>query len=196
MDPYVENGYNFYDIRLQTQYNFQPLTNFLNQKELQQSAFGGFIPWQMCNMTSHSLFNDGWEIDRSQLVSEMLQTQLDFNGEKYYPRFLLIGGTDDFAVNAFGVKQWTLNMKWPQQQEYADAHDFPFYANTLPAGTIRSVATNGGPMGFSFAAIFNAGHMAPHDAPEPVYRVLLQFIKNEKFFQYDLPQKSYYQVTP
>lgn len=178
MNPYMENGWNFYDIRRTGNYDMNYITTFMNRRDVQMSLLGQTWNWQSCNMSVNSVFSRSWEHDRTAQVIEMLEGGI---------RILVLGGMDDFAVNWLGCKAWAINLPWSGQSDFTSTPDTMWFTNEKPAGFARSVATKGGKMGFSFVGILNAGHLVPHDQPYNMQQMMIHFVKDEPFYSWPGP---------
>jgi len=79
---------------------------------------------------------------------------------------LLYNGADDLICNWMGTQTWSVNMKWPGQQNYIDAANQTFIlSNQKSAGWFKA-ATASGSKQLTWLIINEAGHMVPFNQPQ------------------------------
>eukprot|EP00744_Colponema_vietnamica_P000910 GILI01001568.1.p1 GENE.GILI01001568.1~~GILI01001568.1.p1 ORF type:complete len:481 (+),score=142.23 GILI01001568.1:42-1484(+) len=181
--PYENTGLNVYDIRKpcigDLCYDMTQIINFMNLPQT-QADFG--VPqqsWTPCSMTVNQAFTDDWWQRFDGYVADMLNGA-GAAGTKPL-RVMIYAGDMDFICNWIGNKAWTLNLEWTQKAQFNVAADLPFSlsAGSSPVATIRSIPGATGPIQFTFAQVYNAGHMVPMDQPAAIYSLLDRFVNNK-----------------
>ncbi|KZT70196.1 serine carboxypeptidase [Daedalea quercina L-15889] len=105
----------------------------------------------------------GWDLNRRfmALQDEMHPTQYYLEGLlERGVRVLIYVGAYDFICNWIGNERMTLNLEWTGQSEFVAQPLREWKVDGAVAGLTRSV----GPL--TFATIYGAGHMVPHDMPK------------------------------
>eukprot|EP00388_Colpodella_angusta_P001687 GDKJ01005190.1.p1 GENE.GDKJ01005190.1~~GDKJ01005190.1.p1 ORF type:complete len:184 (+),score=26.41 GDKJ01005190.1:82-552(+) len=156
----------------------------MNLPETQQ-AFG--VPqqtWSSCNMLVNLAFMADWFANFDTYVADMLNGASALNSTTKSIRVMIYAGDMDFICNWIGNKAWTLNLEWTQKAQFNVAADLPFSlsAGSSPVATIRSIPGATGPIQFTFAQVYNAGHMVPMDQPAAIFGILEHFLNNKAFF--------------
>lgn len=167
--PYEETGMNPYDIRQVCEvpplcYNFTGITNYLNTPSVQKAIGVNNVQWAACNFVVNGQFDNDWMKSMAWKIPPMLKDGV---------RVWVYAGTDDFIVQWFGDKQWTLSLDWVGQAQYNAAQDVNWTSNGQVAGQHREFG------GLSFTTVYNAGHMAPRDQPQATLTMINSFIMNK-----------------
>lgn len=167
--PYLNNGWDFYDVTKQCAVpplctNMTPLTDFLNSATVQQTL--GVNPptvWQVCSDSVNGAFASDWMRRLDQLLVPLLQ-----NGT----RVLVYSGDDDFSVNWAGSNAWTMALQWNNQAGFNATALSDWHVGGAVAGAVRSFG------GLTFLRVTDAGHMVPSDKPVPALALINTFIQN------------------
>ncbi|KAI5116945.1 hypothetical protein M0805_003673 [Coniferiporia weirii] len=160
MMPCVAAGYNYFDVSMKcdTDNDCYPEQDdaaaYLNSAPVRSElgidpAFGNFsvISWTV----NQRFWESGDPIHQTQLyVAELLARGV---------KVLIYAGTYDFVANWVGNERWTLDMEWEGQKAFVQEELRDWFVGDAPAGKTR---THGN---FTFATIYGAGHLAPHDKP-------------------------------
>ena len=184
--PYTITGKNTYDIRKKCEgelcYNLGEVVKFMNKPAV-QDAFGvPRQPWAACNMGINLAFMADWFASFDHMVAEMLDGPTVNNGVAKAVRTMIYVGEMDYVCNLKGNKEWTLQMDWSQKAQYNRAPDVDYRVanfSSSPVGKLRVVPGKTGPIHFTFAHVYNAGHMVPMDQPEVMYDLLDHFLNNK-----------------
>ena len=165
LSPYTLSGKNPYDIRLNCSpdhplcYDFSNIEAFMNNGTV-KSALG--VPedlvWQDCNNTVNAMFSADWMKNYDGQVVKMLEGGVEV---------LIYAGDMDFICNWIGNKAWTLDLEWSGKDKFNAQKDRILHMDGEPVGEARHAD------GFTFARIYNAGHLAPMDQP----KVTLDMVK-------------------
>jgi serine carboxypeptidase-like clade 4 len=86
---------------------------------------------------------------------------------------MIYAGDKDLICNHVGNRRWVDALEWSGQAAWAQAKDEDWAVDRSGAAAAGSVASSG-PL--SFVRIFDAGHMAPRDQPEPLLYMISRFI--------------------
>lgn len=94
---------------------------------------------------------------------------------------MIYAGDKDLICNHVGNRRWVDALEWSGQAAWAQAKDEDWGvgggdegAGAAAAGSVAS----SGPL--TFVRIFDAGHMAPRDQPEPLLYMISRFIYGKK----------------
>ncbi|EJC99355.1 serine carboxypeptidase, partial [Fomitiporia mediterranea MF3/22] len=172
--PYKNAGYNSYDMTMKcntldcypedknfTTYLINPAT----QKALGVNDGRNFSNVAMD--VALAFFASGDEThDSKQYVVELLARGV---------KVLIYAGTYDFIANWLGNEWWTLNLDWPGRSEFSRMPLQEWFVGGSPAGKTR---THGN---FSFATIYGAGHLVPHDKPVESLAMLQRWLVDKPF---------------
>lgn len=162
MDPYVETGLNFYDIRGPCEESeggmcykdLDYVDQYLNLPEVQAAlgvetiTFGGCSNSVMGDFMSTGDGCRPFHFDVAKLLDENIPV-------------LIYAGDKDYICNWVGQTLWLDALQWSGAEEYAKAPTTNWTtADGVLAGTARTAN------GLTFLRVFDAGHMVPHDKPE------------------------------
>jgi cathepsin A (carboxypeptidase C) len=86
---------------------------------------------------------------------------------------VIYAGDCGFICNWLGNQAWTLDLQWAGQAGFNAASMQPWSVAGEPAGEVRSYEL------LSFVRVFNAGHMAPSDVPQPMQVLFNSFIAGQ-----------------
>ncbi|THH05832.1 hypothetical protein EW145_g4513 [Phellinidium pouzarii] len=160
MMPYIEAGYNNYDMSMKcvTNQDCYPeqddIAEYLNSASVRlelgvDSDFGNFT--SVSYAVNGRFWASGDPLHQTQLyVAELLARGV---------KVLIYAGAYDFICNWVGNERWTLDMEWAGQAGFAGVPLREWLMDGNPAGKTR---TNGN---LTFATIYGAGHLVPHDKP-------------------------------
>ena len=89
---------------------------------------------------------------------------------------MIYAGDKDLICNHVGNRRWVDALEWSGKQAWQQAKDEDWSVGKGEKAAAGSVASSG-PL--SFVRIFDAGHMAPRDQPEPLLYMIRKFIYGE-----------------
>ncbi|EMD33575.1 hypothetical protein CERSUDRAFT_159731 [Gelatoporia subvermispora B] len=177
-EPYIATGYNPYDITKLCDgafedtlcySGFKDVEAFLNRPDVQHTIGADDA------VKNYSMRSDRIGIDFFLSQDKMFPTQ-------YYIaallergiRALLYVGANDWTCNWVGNERMTLNLEWTSRGSFA--------AQPLPGWTIDGASVgftrSAGPL--TFATIFGAGHLAPHDKPKEALELVRRWLAKEQ----------------
>lgn len=86
-------------------------------------------------------------------------------------RLLVYAGNADFGCNFLGEAAWMAALRdHPFAEAFARAEPMPWVVRSTGrvAGAVRAAGARGGftAGNFTYVAVYDAGHMVPHDVPE------------------------------
>ncbi|EJD07215.1 serine carboxypeptidase [Fomitiporia mediterranea MF3/22] len=170
--PYTIAGYNLYDMTMKCDAldcypEDRDVTAYLNnattQKALGVDKGRNFstIAWDV----NSAFWAAGDEVhDSKQYVVELLARGV---------KVLIYAGTYDFIANWLGNEWWTLDLDWPGRSEFSSIPLQEWFVDGNPAGQTRTYGN------FSFATIYAAGHLAPHDKPVESLAMLQRWLADK-----------------
>ncbi|OCH92451.1 serine carboxypeptidase [Obba rivulosa] len=178
MDPFVDTGYNPYDISELCDGPYEdtlcyPVTKhiqaFLNRPDVQHTL-GVDDPVKNYSLTSEQV---GLAFQLRQ--DDMFPTQYYISGllERGI-RALIYVGANDWICNWVGNERMTLILEWTGHDEFVSQPLREWEVDGTPAGLTRSA----GPL--TFATIFGAGHMVPYNKPKESLELVKRWLAKEK----------------
>ncbi|EMD36609.1 hypothetical protein CERSUDRAFT_84791 [Gelatoporia subvermispora B] len=175
--PMIATGYNPYDLSklceggVEETLCYPQMTDvddFLNRKDIRRAlgVDAAVKTFQSCN--------DAIERAFAQRPDEMFPTQYYIGAllERGVRALIYVGDTD-FMGNWVGNERMTLAVEWTGQDTFVKQPLREWHANGTPAGLTRS----SGP--FTFATIYGAGHLAPHDKPKESLELVNRWITQQ-----------------
>jgi len=172
--PLLATGYNPYDISKPCDGSYEDtlcypimaaLDDFLNRADIRDIL--GVDPavreYRSCNSDVASAF--------VQRPEEMFPTQYYIGAllERGIRALIYVGATDWFG-NWLGNERMTLSVEWTGRDAFVAQPLREWHVDGIPAGLTRSVGQ------FTFATIFGAGHLAPHDKPRESLELVRRWI--------------------
>ncbi|OCH92452.1 serine carboxypeptidase [Obba rivulosa] len=178
-EPYLATGYNPYDITTLCDGPFEDtlcypafddVQTFLNRADVQ---FTLGIDEAVKN---YSMRSDRVGIDFDQRQDKMFPTQYYIEGLlERGMRVLIYVGANDWICNWVGNERMTLSLDWTGRDEFIAQPLREWEVEGIPAGLTRSA----GPL--TFATIFGAGHLAPHNKPKESLELVKRWLAKEDF---------------
>mmetsp|Transcript_2737 Transcript_2737/g.5707 ORF Transcript_2737/g.5707 Transcript_2737/m.5707 type:complete len:509 (+) Transcript_2737:174-1700(+) len=170
--PYVESGYNVYDVRSKGNYkdDLNAVSEFVSQTEVRAALDAlNDKKFEACNMQVYAKFIGDWMREYDKAIPAMLDGGIDI---------LIYAGDADFICNWMGNLAWVNAMEWKGKKAFNEAENQIF---TLPNGEAggegkTSKIGHGGRL--TFLRIYGAGHLAPRDQPYTTQQMLNRFIAN------------------
>ena len=157
----LNSPFNEYDIRKKCSggplcYNFDNLTNLINNPDVIASLGIEGRKWEMCSDAPNAALSDDEYRSAEPAVQQLVNN--DYLVWVY-------SGDKDYACNWFGGRDWTNGMEWKHQKEYlAQKFDDCDYGSCQ------------GFKNFRFIKVANSGHMVPMDQPELALQMLTEFL--------------------
>ncbi|KAI5117301.1 hypothetical protein M0805_008565 [Coniferiporia weirii] len=160
MMPLSAAGYNNYDVSMKCGTNTScypeedDVAEYLNSPPVRSAlgidaAFGNFS--EHSRTVNQRFWASGDPMHQTQLyIAELLARGV---------KVLIYAGTYDFIANWVGNERWTLDMEWEGREAFVQEELRDWLVGGAPAGKTR---TSGN---FTFATIYGAGHLVPHDKP-------------------------------
>ncbi|KAI9889321.1 MAG: hypothetical protein M1814_005564 [Vezdaea aestivalis] len=175
LGPYQQTGQNVYDIRTKCAPNTGGLCynemnwveKYLNEDKIKAALGVEVDEFQSCNMdiNSNFLFAGDWFKPVYKLIPGIL---------KKIP-VLIYAGDADFICNWLGNRAWADALDWPGQKSFNKAkYEYLNVTATGEAGGEYKSASN-----FTFARMYQAGHMVPYDQPEAALQMFNEWIGGE-----------------
>ncbi|CDK27331.1 unnamed protein product [Kuraishia capsulata CBS 1993] len=174
MEPYAKTGLNVYDIRKKCGDNdlcydeLSYIESYLNEPAVMETLGVQVDKFVSCNDDVGLRFAFTGDLNKphEQYVAELL--------EKGYP-VLLYAGDKDFICNWLGNFAWSAALEWSGKDEFASAPLTPWYTldSLNYAGDVKNYQN------FTFARVFDAGHMVPYDQPENSLDLINRWISGD-----------------
>ncbi|OCH89480.1 serine carboxypeptidase [Obba rivulosa] len=175
--PMIATGYNPYDISKPCDGRYDEtlcyprmavVDAFLNREDIRRTLG---VDAAVQNFSS---CNDNVEIAFAQNPGEMFPTQYYIEAllERGVRTLIYVGATDWFG-NWIGNERMTLAVEWTGQDAFAAQPLREWHVDGAPAGLTRSSGI------FTFATIFGAGHLAPHDKPKECLELMKRWLARQ-----------------
>lgn len=140
----------------------QYLTGYLNQQHV-QAALGVPVNFTAASDAVYAAFSATGDHGRGGML-ENLAYILD-HGVKV----VLFHGDRDYACNWVGGEAASLKVPWASQDAFAEAGYTPIVVSPVhSAGLVRQYGN------FSFARVYQAGHLVPSYQPEAAYEIFMR----------------------
>lgn len=172
MGPYMRTGLNPYDIRKPCGRSalcyteMEDLTEYLNRRNVLDALGVEVDDFTMCSDRVGRDFS--YNYDMSQPVIKLIPDILD-----QIP-VLVYAGDADFICNWLGNQAWTDSLEWSGHKAYSKAESKDLkLASGDKYGRVKQAE------GLAFIQLFEAGHMAPFDKPEPSLDMVNRWIGGE-----------------
>ncbi|KAL5492050.1 hypothetical protein ACEPAI_3497 [Sanghuangporus weigelae] len=172
--PYINAGYNVYDMSMKCDgLSCYPETNnidaYLNDPSVRKKL-GVKTPHNFTSI-AYDVNSAFWATgdplhETQQYLVELLARRV---------KVLIYAGSYDFICNWLGNERWTLNMDWPGREAFSNTPLTEWIVDGEPAGKTRQFGN------FSFATIYGAGHLAPHDKPIQSLAMLQRWLADGPF---------------
>ncbi|KAI5116337.1 hypothetical protein M0805_009173 [Coniferiporia weirii] len=175
--PYVDLdiGYNYYDLtkKCDTTVDCYPeqyyVEAYLNSPAIRSElgvdpSLGGF------QMIATDVYFNFWGTGDQLHETKLYVAELLARGVKV----LVYAGTLDVVCNWVGNERWTLDMEWAGRKEFASTPLRDWLVDGEPAGKTRTFGN------LTFATIYGAGHLAPHDRPVQSLEMVKRWLADEQ----------------
>ncbi|KAI1647599.1 Alpha/Beta hydrolase protein [Daldinia loculata] len=157
--PFQRTGYNVYDIRekCKDQENLcytetAWISKYLNQDKVLKAVGAEVQDYESCNtdINRNFLFQGDWSKPFHRLVPDII---------KQIP-VLIYAGDADYICNWLGNKAWSEALEWHGKKGFNSAKLEDLSKGSDNYGVVKSSGN------FTFARIYQAGHMVPFNQPE------------------------------
>ncbi|KAG7837048.1 hypothetical protein KL943_001087 [Ogataea angusta] len=175
LEPFEETGLNVYDIRgpCETQdgncyLGMDYIDKYMNLPEVKEALGAEVDSYSGCDDDVFRQFILTGDETKpfQQYIAQVLDAGLPV---------LIYAGDKDYICNWLGNLAWTEALDWKESASYQKAEFKNWYTEFegLPAGEIK---TNGR---LTFARVYDAGHMVPHDQPEAALDMVNRWIAGD-----------------
>jgi cathepsin A (carboxypeptidase C) len=179
-DPYNEYGLNVYDVRTKPngtdQYDSDPSTAFLpflNRIDIKEKLGADLSINFTTTYSNDTVYGEyvnagDWMTPYHQDVAKLLNDNISV---------LIYAGDADFICNWYGNKAWTLALDWNGSSGFNNTQDLPltYLSNGTEYGQYRTYEN------FSFARVYEAGHMVPYYQPAASLDMINRWLKQAHF---------------
>ncbi len=159
---------NILDVRTVAQYDFSPISNYLNRQEvfaaLNCPQNVSLFPWNADSDLIGNLFATGEQNSADGVVSKLLNSGL---------KTLLYNGVFDMDCNFMGTDAWLEASQWGRAQSFSSLQKEPFLLNGVQVGMGRVRAP------LTQVALFDAGHLVPFDIPQVARDLMESFVASK-----------------
>ncbi|KAH7888095.1 Alpha/Beta hydrolase protein [Phlebopus sp. FC_14] len=169
--PYWDSGRNVYDISMicESQDSCYPeddaIRGYLDRPST-RAMLGAESPgnFSLCsdvvgkNFVSHL---DKWAHHTQDYVAALLERGM---------RVLIYAGTYDWQCNWVANKLWVDKLDWTGQKAYSKEKWRPWLVDGREAGETKKAGK------LTFASVFGAGHMVPHDKPKEAFTMVSRWL--------------------
>ncbi|ODV88156.1 hypothetical protein CANARDRAFT_192635 [[Candida] arabinofermentans NRRL YB-2248] len=178
MGPFEATGLNYYDIRTTcdagTDLCYTALDyvdQYLNLPEVMLTLGAEVDKYTGCDDTvfRNFIFSGDEPKPFQQFIAEVLDANLPV---------LIYAGDKDYICNWLGNLAWTEALEWKDSLSYQEA-DFKPWISNIDGDSAGLVKTNGQ---FTFARVFEAGHMVPYDQPSNALDMVNRWIAGDYSF--------------
>lgn len=176
MNPIAETGRNVYDIRMYCPdgdcYEEQDWANsFLASERVKEAVGARTEGYEECAnrvFLDFKLTGDNFK-PYQQYVAELLDKELPV---------LLYAGDKDYICNWLGNHAWSDQLDYHHHEKFEAQPLKPWYTKSgILAGEVKNYDK------FTFARVYDAGHMVPHDQPETSLDLLNRWVSGDYAFQ-------------
>ncbi|GMM29757.1 carboxypeptidase C [Martiniozyma asiatica (nom. inval.)] len=172
--PYQKTGRNVYDVRKMCEGSslcykgLEYIDSYLNQDVVKEMLGAEVETYQSCNfdVNRNFLFAGDWMKPYHKNVIDLLEKELPV---------LIYAGDKDFICNWLGNKAWTNELPWSGKEDFVDAKTVPLFSDDgkTQIGEVKNSEY------FTFARMFDGGHMVPYDQPEASLTMLNRWLSGD-----------------
>ncbi|KAF6012652.1 carboxypeptidase C [Brettanomyces bruxellensis] len=172
MGPYQKTGKNVYDIRKMCEDNdlcyegLQYIDDYLNLDEVKEKVGAEVDKYESCNMdiNRNFLFAGDWMKPFQKDISTVLAADVPV---------LIYAGDKDFICNWLGNHAWSDALPWDGHKQFKSADMVPLNFNGTAIGEAKNYGI------FTFARMYDGGHMVPYDQPVSSYVMLSRWLSGD-----------------
>ncbi|KAH3660566.1 hypothetical protein OGAPHI_007152 [Ogataea philodendri] len=157
--PFQQTGKNVYDVRKECKgslcyEDMDYLVDYLNQDFVKEKLGAEVDNYVSCNfdVNRNFLFAGDWMKPYHKNVVNLLEQDVPV---------LIYAGDKDFICNWLGNEAWSNALPWSGHEEFEAAKTYGFHLEDgTKAGEVKNFDK------FTFARLYDGGHMIPYDQPE------------------------------
>lgn len=172
--PYQKTGRNVYDVRKMCEGSslcykgLSYIDSYLNQDFVKETLGAEVETYESCNfdVNRNFMFAGDWMKPFHKNVINLLQQDLPV---------LIYAGDKDFICNWLGNQAWSNALEWSGKDSFADAKikDILSDDGKTQIGEVKNYEQ------FTFARMFDGGHMVPYDQPEASLSMFNRWISGD-----------------
>ena len=172
--PYQKTGRNVYDVRKMCEGSslcykgLEYIDQYLNQEVVKEKLGAEVDTYESCNfdVNRNFMFAGDWMKPYHKNVIDLLEKELPV---------LIYAGDKDFICNWLGNKAWTNELEWSGKAEFSDAKIEKMFSDDgkVQIGEVKNFDY------FTFARMFDGGHMVPYDQPEASLAMLNRWLAGD-----------------
>lgn len=171
--PYQKTGRNVYDVRKMCEGNdlcyegLDYISEYLNQPNVKEAVGAEVDTYEACNMdiNRNFLFAGDWMKPFHKDVIKILENEVPV---------LIYAGDKDFICNWLGNHAWSDALPWDGHKEFSKTKLKSILSDSgKKIGQVKNADI------FTFARMFDGGHMVPYDQPEASLTMLNRWISGD-----------------
>lgn len=172
--PYQKTGRNVYDVRKMCEGSslcykgLEYIDQYLNQDFVKEKLGAEVETYESCNfeVNRNFLFAGDWMKPYHKNVIDLLEKEIPV---------LIYAGDKDFICNWLGNKAWTNELVWSGKEDFQDAKIKKLFSDSgkTQIGEVKNFEH------FTFARMFDGGHMVPYDQPEASLTMFNRWISGD-----------------
>ena len=172
--PYQKTGRNVYDVRKMCEGSslcykgLEYIDKYLNQDVVKEKSGAEVDTYESCNfdVNRNFLFAGDWMKPYHKNVIDLLEKELPV---------LIYAGDKDFICNWLGNKAWTNALEWSGKEDFSNAKTEKMFSDDgkTQIGQVKNFDY------FTFARMFDGGHMVPYDQPEASLAMLNRWLAGD-----------------
>ena len=172
--PYQKTGRNVYDVRKMCEGSslcykgLEYIDKYLNQDVVKEKLGAEVDTYESCNfdVNRNFLFAGDWMKPYHKNVIDLLEKELPV---------LIYAGDKDFICNWLGNKAWTNALEWSGKEDFSNAKTEKMFSDDgkTQIGQVKNFDY------FTFARMFDGGHMVPYDQPEASLAMLNRWLAGD-----------------
>ena len=172
--PYQKTGRNVYDVRKMCEGSslcykgLEYIDQYLNQDVVKEKLGAEVDTYESCNfdVNRNFMFAGDWMKPYHKNVIDLLEKELPV---------LIYAGDKDFICNWLGNQAWTNELLWSGKDDFNDAKTKKMFLDDgkTHIGDVKNFDY------FTFARMFEAGHMVPYDQPEASMSMLNRWLAGD-----------------
>lgn len=172
--PYQKTGRNVYDVRKMCEGSslcykgLEYIDQYLNQDVVKEKLGAEVETYESCNfdVNRNFMFAGDWMKPYHKNVIDLLEKELPV---------LIYAGDKDFICNWLGNKAWTNELVWSGKDEFGAAKTEKMFSDDgkTQIGEVKNYDY------FTFARMFDGGHMVPYDQPDASLSMFNRWISGD-----------------
>jgi cathepsin A (carboxypeptidase C) len=172
--PYQKTGRNVYDVRKMCEGSslcykgLEYIDKYLNQDIVKEKLGAEVDTYESCNfdVNRNFMFAGDWMKPYHKNVINLLEQDLPV---------LIYAGDKDFICNWLGNRAWTNELEWSGKEDFNSAKTRKLYSDDgkKQIGEVKNYDH------FTFARMFDGGHMVPYDQPKASLAMFNRWISGD-----------------